>query len=288
MTFCLLLPLTTYASWWNPTTWNSWSFFGWKITREEPQLDKQESKVSAEETSATKLVNTDTPHSATTKKVEINSTSNIKKEALNLKKEVQSAPTNTQRKNNPEPVYENIFTSNGYVKIDLNEYETFRSDDGNKVVYMNKKTGEKVIPKSTQNYDDNMVLQQSIKEKQEYLDRTTEQNKINQMNEINGEYKIKKDKLDKCIADINRIKLDSAVNTSSYGSNVGGVTNSSAQAFNSDVQRKMTVEILNLISSPECSSVSGYIPTYLISQPKTIYCNLDYAGFGGNYTVSCN
>lgn len=173
--FCLMLPLVTHAAWWNPTTWETFSFFGWKISREAPvEVKKTVETISEVKTVATpteiKVIMATTSNTSKEKKVE-KLVVEAKRIVPVVKKVVEIPVPVVEKNREPEPVFETIFTSDGVTKFNINEYNKFSSDNGQNVVYVNKKNGSRIVPKSTQNYLDAQIQKQQDDERIQVAER---------------------------------------------------------------------------------------------------------------------
>ena len=120
--FCLMLPLVTHAAWWNPTTWETFSFFGWKISRKAPA----EVEKTLETISEVKTVATPTEMmvimATTSKEKKVEKFVEEAKKIVPVVKKVVELPVPVVEKNKePEPVFETIFTSDGVTKFNINE-----------------------------------------------------------------------------------------------------------------------------------------------------------------------
>lgn len=184
---CLVLvfaPMTASALWWNPFTWKIFQRqepvaqtevaiekkSEDKINELQRQLDDLK-KLQASSTSAA----VPAPQTLETKREDKNTTPIVIPAVKKVVK--QSAPV-LEKNNEFEPVYENIFTSDGYIKINVDEYNKFSSDNGQNVVFVNKKNGGRVVPKSTQNYLDAQLQKQQEIESLQYKTNSNNNNII--------------------------------------------------------------------------------------------------------------
>lgn len=159
--------MTASALWWNP--------FTWKIFQKQepiPQVQTIPERTSEEKINELqKQLDNLKKEQATSTAVPAPQTLEVIKEAKKttpitippVNKVVKQSSPVLEKNKEPEPVYESIFTSEGYIKINVGEYNKFSSDNGQNVVYVNKHNGSRVVPKFTQNYlDAQMAKQQEI------------------------------------------------------------------------------------------------------------------------------
>lgn len=196
----------------------------------------------------------------------------------------QNVQSVVQTSNTESLNYETVFTSSGNQVIDLSKY--YRFGENGLYSYVNKITNQVIKTKALEDKEYNEQSTQNIQLVANQYPVQTKTETSQQVQQSNTEYLEKKSTLDKCLADINKIKLDSQLKKLDKG-RLGGLTQSGANAIDNEIDRQAAKDVLLLATSDQCVSVIGYIPQYLLTQPKTISCSINYAGFGANYTAIC-